>query len=77
MTHAQRAAPLTADSVCQHLQGRVVSLGVLKTSRDWYNSFFALALTGAVAGILFVVNNVSQTQAESRRKAAARDLGLE
>ena len=55
----------------------MVSLGVLKTSRDWYNSFFALALTGAVAGILFVVNNVSQTQAESRRKAAARDLGLE
>lgn len=66
-----------ADGVHQHLQGQVVSLGVLKTSRDWYNSAVVLALAAAGAVCFVVVSKASQTQAESRRKAAVRDLGLE
>jgi predicted Abi (CAAX) family protease len=64
-------------SVDQHLQGKIASLGVLKSARDWYNSLIVLVLVGAGAMSFFLVANVSETQAASRRKAAARELGLE
>ena len=64
------------DSVFEHLQGNVLSLGVLKTSRDWINSFLVIGVTAIGMGAFLGMSSLTRTRAASKRSSAARDLGF-
>jgi hypothetical protein len=59
------------------LQGKYASLGLLKRGRDWAGSGVALALALSVLAAYYLTTAVSNTRAESIRKAATRTLGID
>ena len=59
------------------MQGRIASLGVLKTSRDWFNSCLSFSLIAVVLGGLYLLTTVNRTRASSLRRSAERALGVD
>lgn len=59
-----------------HVQGKYLSLGVLRTRRDWQNSLAVLSVTAVALAVYFVYTSISTKRADALRRAAERELGV-
>ena len=59
-----------------HVHGKYLSLGVLRTRRDWQNSFIIISVTAIALAAYFAYSSVTSKRADALRRAAERDLGV-
>ena len=59
------------------IQGKYLTLGVLRTKRDWINSGTVIILGSAAVFAYMLFTSFTRTRADARRRAAERDLGVE
>lgn len=59
------------------MQGKVATLGVLRTSRDWFNSLLVISLAAAGLGCFLVVTSFTSSRALTKRTKAAKDFGID
>ena len=56
-------------------QGRVVSLGVLKTHREWVNSLAIIAVSALLFGVNQLIRSVNTSRGDRVRAKAQAALG--
>jgi hypothetical protein len=59
------------------IQGKYLTLGVLRTKRDWINSGTVILIGSAAVFAYMMFTSFNRTRADARRRAAERDLGVE
>eukprot|EP00892_Ulva_mutabilis_P009173 jgi/Ulvmu1/6628/UM003_0266.1 len=56
--------------------GKYLSLGVLRTRRDWQNSLAVITVTAIALAAYYLYSSVTARRADALRRAAERDLGV-
>jgi hypothetical protein len=59
------------------IQGKYLTLGVLRTKRDWINSGTVIMIGSTAVFAYMLFTSFTRTRADARRRAAERDLGVE
>lgn len=76
ISEAQSAAPRCFSTRDPIVQGKYLSLGVLRTRRDWQTGIVVIVISSVSILAYIMWASVSEKRQDALRRAAERDLGV-